>query len=118
MQVKRIGQFLIFYGALCASSSSAHAHQLSREQRAHVGALGQELGRCHRRATLPYVRTELTVDQIIDRALAACAAREGPIRNALTRHLGRARAQEVLRGQRRHWRDMIGRVVLEERARQ
>jgi len=97
--------------------SAAHAVQLSQAQRDEIRSLGGELGNCHRNIALRYAHAGLTVDQIIDRALAACVQRERSIRTVATRYLGRVRAQEMLRSQQLHWRDMIGRIVLEERAR-
>jgi hypothetical protein len=106
--------------ALCllfaATAALAQPPRLTERQRQHVAALGQALAQCHGRAVLRFARTPMGVAQIVERALAACAAREAPIRAEVGRIYGPANAPRVLAAQRQHYRQGIAQMVARARA--
>lgn len=100
---------------LAATATFAQPPRLTQRQREHVAALGQALARCHGRAVLHYARTPMSAARIVDRALAACAAREAPIRAEVGRIYGPANAPRVLGAQRQHYRQGIAQMVARAR---
>jgi hypothetical protein len=102
---------------LAAGAALAQPPQLTQAQRAHVAALGQALARCHGLNAQRLARTPMAAAQIVDRTLAACAAREAPIRAEVVRFYGAANAPRVIAAQRAHYRQVIGQMVAQARAR-
>ena len=99
---------------LLATAAQAQ-HQVTPAERNRLATLGAALGRCHHGIVLRDARTRFTPEQIANRALAACASREAPIRAELVRQIGPQRAAGVLQGQRAHWRQAIGQMVAQAR---
>jgi hypothetical protein len=102
---------------LAAAPALAQPPQLTQAQRAHVAALGQALARCHGQNVQHLVRTPLSVAQITTRVLAACAAREAPIRAEVTRIYGPQNGPRAIAAQHAHYREMIGQMVAQARSR-
>jgi hypothetical protein len=105
------------FAALLLLPSAARSQQITEAQRAHLSALGEALGQCHREGAVRYARTQLAVGQVVARVLADCSSREVPMRVALTRHMGRRNTERMLAGERPHWREAIQAIVVRERAR-
>jgi hypothetical protein len=102
--------------SLLLLATAALAQQASPAERQRLAALGSALGRCHHGIVLRDAPTRLTVAQIADRAIAACASREAPIRAELVRQIGPQRASGVMQAQRAHWRQAIAQMVAQARA--
>ena len=102
--------------SLLLLAAAASAQQPSQAERARLMAMSSRLGQCHHGIVLSAARTGLNAGQIVDRALAACAGREAPIRAELTRQIGPQRASAVMQAQRAHWREAIARMVVQARA--
>ena len=102
--------------SLLLAATAAPAQQINPAERNRLATLGSALGRCHHGIVLRDARTRFTAAQIADRAIAACASREAPIRAELVRQIGPQRAQVVMQGQRAHWRQSIGQMVSQTRA--
>jgi hypothetical protein len=101
---------------LVTGAALAQQPRLTERQRQHVAALGQALAQCHGRAVIRDARTPMSAARIVERALAACAAREAPIRTEVTRIYGPANAPRVLAAQREHYRQGIAQMVARARA--
>ena len=101
--------------SLLLLAAAAQAQQPTVEQRNRLTTLSASLGRGRQRIVLRDARTRFTAAQIADRAIAACAAREAPIRAELVRQIGPQRAQGVMQAQRAHWRQAIGQMVAQAR---
>ncbi len=97
--------------ALLLAASAVSAQPVTQADRQQLAMLGAALGQCHHAAVAREARTRLTAAQIADHAMAGCAAREAPIRAALTRQIGPQRTAAVMQTQRQHWRQAIGRMV-------
>jgi len=106
----------IAFLSLLLLATAAQAQPPAAE-RARMQRLGAALAQCHGRIVTRDAPSRLTGAQIVERALAGCAAREAPIRAALMRHLGAARAAQVMQGQRAHWRQGIAQMIAAARAR-
>jgi hypothetical protein len=106
-----IRPFIAFSLLVTAAAALAQPPRLTERQRQHVAALGQALAQCHGRAVLRYARTPMSVAQIVERALAACAAREAPIRAEVGRIYGPQNAPRVLAAQHQHYRQGIAQMV-------
>jgi hypothetical protein len=102
--------------SLLLLTTAAEAQQVNPAERQRLAALGSALGQCHHGIVLRDAHTRLTAAQIADRAIAACASREAPIRAELVRQIGPQRAQGVMQAQRAHWRQAIGQLVAQARA--
>jgi len=100
---------------LLVATAAPAQQQINPAERNRLATLGSALGRCHHGIVLRDARARFTAAQIADRALAACASREAPIRAELVRQIGTQRAQVVMQGQRAHWRESIGRMVAQAR---
>jgi len=103
--------------SLLLLATAAPAQRVAPAEQARLQRLGAALALCHRAIVRRDAATRLSAARIADRALAACAGREAPIRAALVRHLGPRRAQAAMQGQRQHWRQGIARMVAAARAR-
>ena len=101
--------------SLLLLATPALAQQPTQAERERLAALGSRLGQCHHGIVLRDARTRLTAAQIVDRAIAACARREAPIRAELVRQIGPQRAAQLMQAQRAHWREAIGRMVAQAR---
>lgn len=101
--------------ALLLLATSAQAQPSAAEQ-ARLRRLGANLATCHGGIVRRDAPTRATTAQIVDRALAACANREAPIRAALARNMGAARAAQAMQAQRAHWRQGIAQMVAQARA--
>ena len=108
--IRRLAAF-----SLLLLAAAGQAQQPTQAERQRLAALSSRLGQCHHGIVLRDARTRLTAAQIADRAIAACAAREAPIRAELVRQIGPQRAQGVMQAQRAHWREAIGRMVAQAR---
>lgn len=102
--------------AIAATAAPAQPPRLTAAQRAHVQALGQALARCHGQQAQRLAHLALGIPQVTDRVLAACAAREAPIRAEVVRFYG-PNAPRAIAAQRAHYREVIGQMVAEARAR-
>jgi hypothetical protein len=91
--------------------------QLPPQERARLQRLGAALAACHGNIVRRDAPTRLTGDQIVERALAGCTAREAAIRAALVQHMGAAGANRAMQQQRTHWRQGIARMIVQARAR-
>jgi hypothetical protein len=100
-----------------AAAQQPKQAQISAQERARLQRLGAALAACHGNIVRRDAPTRLTGDQIVERALAGCTAREAPIRAALVQHMGAARANQAMQQQRIHWRQGIARMVAQARAR-
>ncbi|HEV2818616.1 MAG TPA: hypothetical protein VGW40_15510 [Allosphingosinicella sp.] len=98
-------------------ATAAPAQQVSPQERARLQRLGAALAQCHGGIVRRDAPTRATAAQIVQRALAGCAAREAPIRAALVRHMGAERAAQAMQAQRAHWRAGIAQMVAAARAR-
>jgi hypothetical protein len=105
------------YLSLVLLATAAPAQQASPQERARLARLGAALAQCHGGIVRRDAPTRATSAQIVERALAGCAAREAPIRAALMRHMGAARAAQAMQAQRAHWRQGIAQMVAAARAR-
>jgi hypothetical protein len=103
--------------SLLLLATAAPAQQASLAERARLQRLGAALALCHGTIVRRDAPTRATAVQIVNRALAACAGREAPIRAALMRHLGAERATQAMAAQRQHWRAGIAQIVAQARAR-
>jgi hypothetical protein len=112
-----ISRLLVLAALLLGAPALAQPPQLTQAQRAHVAALGQALARCHGQNVQRFARTPLSVAQITARVLAACAAREAPIRAEVTRIYGPQNGPRAIAAQHAHYREMIGQMVAQARAR-
>lgn len=101
---------------LAATAAQAQPPQLTPAQRAHVQALGRALATCHGQQAQRLAHLALSIPQVTDRVLAACAAREAPIRAEVTRIYG-PNAPRAIAAQRAHYREAIGQMVAQVRAR-
>ena len=101
--------------SLLLLAATAPAQQVTPAERNRLATLGSALGRCHHGIALRDAPTRFTAAQIADRAIAACARREAPIRAELVRQIGPQRAQGVMQAQRAHWRQAIGQMVAQAR---
>jgi hypothetical protein len=108
---------VILTAAGAAPAQQPKQQQISAQERARLQRLGAALAACHGNIVRRDAPTRLTGDQIVERALAGCAAREAPIRAALVQHMGAARANQAMQQQRVHWRQGIARMVAQARAR-
>ena len=109
-----IRRFAFF--SLLLLATAAPAEQVSPAERARLQRLGAALALCHGGIVRRDARTRLASAQIVERALAACAGREAPIRAALAQHLGAQRAAQAMQAQRQHWRAGIAQMVAQARA--
>lgn len=100
---------------LIATAATAQQPQLTPAQRAHVAALGQALVRCHGQNVVRLAHAPLSVAQVTERVLAACAAREAPIRAEVARFYGPS-APRALAAQHQHYREVIAQLVARTRA--
>jgi len=100
---------------LLLATAAPAQQQVTAAERNRLSTLGAALGRCHHGIVLRDARTRFTAAQIADRAIAACAAREAPIRAELLRQIGPQRTQGVMQAQRAHWRQAIGQMVAQAR---
>jgi hypothetical protein len=96
-------------------AAPALAQQVTPAERSRLAALGAALGRCHHGIVARDAGTRFTAAQIADRAMAACASREAPIRAELVHQIGPQRTQNVMQAQRAHWRQAIGQMVAQAR---
>ena len=103
--------------SLLLLAAAGQAQQPTQAEQQRLAALSSRLGQCHHGIVLRDARGRFTAAQIADRALAACAAREAPIRAELVRQIGPQRTQALMQAQRAHWREAIGRMVAQARAR-
>jgi len=101
--------------SLLLLATAASAQQVSQAERDRLAAMSSRLGQCHHGIVLRDARTRLTPAQIADRALAACAGREAPIRAELVRQIGPQRTAAVMQAQRAHWRQAIAQMVAQAR---
>jgi hypothetical protein len=101
--------------SLLLLATAAGAQQGSQAERDRLATLSSALGQCHHGIVLRDARARFTPAQIADRAIAACARREAPIRAELVRQIGPQRAQGVMQAQRAHWRQAIGQMVVQAR---
>lgn len=101
--------------SLLLLATAAPAQQVTPAERNRLATLGSALGRCHHGIVLRDARARFTAAQIADRAMAACAGREAPIRAELVRQIGPQRAAGVMQAQRAHWRQAIGQMVAQAR---
>jgi hypothetical protein len=99
-----------------AASAQQPKQQLPPQERARLQRLGAALAACHGNIVRRDAPTRLTGDQIVERALAGCTAREAAIRAALVQHMGAQRAGQAMQQQRVHWRQGIARMVARARA--
>jgi hypothetical protein len=97
-------------------AGAAMAQQVSPAERARLQRLGAALAQCHGAVVRRDAPTRLPPARIVERALAGCAAREAPIRAALMRYMGAARAAQAMQAQRAHWRQGIAQMVALARA--
>jgi hypothetical protein len=102
--------------ALLLLATAAPAQEVSPAERARLQRLGAALAQCHGGVVRRDAPTRLASAQIVERALAGCAAREAPIRAALMRHMGAQRAAQAMQAQRVHWRQGIAQMVARARA--
>ena len=102
--------------SLLLLATAAPAQPPPAAERARLQRLGAALALCHGSIVRRDARARLTSAQIVDRALAACARREAPIRAALVSHLGPQRAAQAMQAQRRHWRAGIAQMVAQARS--
>lgn len=100
---------------LTATAAQAQPPQLTPAQRAHVAALGRALATCHGQQAQRLAHLALGIPRVTDRVLAACAAREAPIRAEVTRIYG-PNAPRAIAAQHQHYREAIGRMVAAIRA--
>jgi hypothetical protein len=98
-----------------ATAALAQPPQLTPAQRAHVQALGRALATCHGQQAQRLAHLALSIPQVTDRVLAACASREAPIRAEVTRVYG-PNAPRAIAAQRAHYREAIGQMVAALRA--
>jgi hypothetical protein len=106
-----------FLGLVAAAAAgSAQPPQLSPAQRAHVVALGQALAQCHGHFVQRLAVSAMNVAQVTDRVLAACAAREAPIRAEVVRIYGSQNAPRVVAAQHAHYRQGISQMITQVRA--
>ena len=101
--------------SLLLLAAAAPAQPASQAERDRLALLSSRLGQCHHGIVLRDARSRFTPAQIADRAIAACARREAPIRAELVRQIGPQRTQAVLQAQRAHWREAIARMVAQAR---
>ena len=101
--------------SLLLVATAASAQQVSQAERQRLAAMSSRLGQCHHGIVLRDARTRLTAAQIADRAIAACTAREAPIRAELVRQIGPQRTATVMQAQRAHWRQAIAQMVTQAR---
>jgi hypothetical protein len=106
----------LFLPSLLLLATAAPAQQVSPAERVRLQRLGAALAQCHGGVVRRDAPSRLTGAQIVDRAFAGCAAREAPIRAALVRDIGAARAAQAMRAQRAHWRQGIAQMVAQTRA--
>jgi hypothetical protein len=99
---------------LLATAAQAQ-QQVTQAERDRLAALGSALGRCHHGIVLRDAPTRFTAAQIADRAIAACASREAPIRAELVRQIGAQRTAGVMQAQHAHWRQAIAQMVAQAR---
>jgi len=111
--IKRLAALSLLVLAAAASAQPPP----SAAERVRLQRLGAALAQCHGAVVRRDAPTRATAAQIVDRALAGCAAREAPIRAALVRHMGAARAAQAMQAQRAHWRQGIAQMVAAARAR-
>jgi hypothetical protein len=111
--IRRLAALSLLLFATAAQAQQAR--QATPAERTRLATLGSALGRCHHGIVLRDARTQFTAAQIADRAIAACARREAPIRAELVRQIGPQRTQAVMQGQRAHWRQAIGQMVAQAR---
>jgi hypothetical protein len=109
----------LFALALClvpalAAAQPAPAPPSPAEQQ-QLQALSAALGQCHQAIARRDAHGALSPTQIADRAMAACAPREAPIRALIARRIGAPHAAQVMTNQRQHWREAIGRMVVQLR---
>lgn len=104
--------------SLLAVAAAAQAQQQpSAAERVRLQRLGAALAACHGGIVRRDAPTRASAAQIVDRALAGCTSREAPIRAALVRYMGAARASQAMQAQRAHWRQGIAQMVAAARAR-
>jgi hypothetical protein len=101
--------------SLLLLAAAASAQQVTPAERIRLATLSSALGRCHHGIVLRDAGTRFTAAQIADRAMAACASREAPIRAELVRQIGPQRTQNVMQAQRLHWRQALGQMVAQAR---
>ena len=100
---------------LLLATAAPAQQQVTPAERSRLATLGSALGRCHHGIVLRDAPTRFTAAQIADRAMAACASREAPIRAELVRQIGPQRTAGVMQAQRVHWRQAIGQMVAQAR---
>lgn len=105
----------IALAAFAATAGAAQPPQLTPAQRAHVAALGRALAACHGQQAQRLAHLALSIPQVTDRVLGACAAREAPIRAEVTRFYG-VNAPRAIAAQHAHYRAAIAQMVAEARA--
>jgi len=108
---------LAFLALLLLAAPAQAQQQISPAEQARLQRLGAALAQCHGAVVRRDAPTRLPATQIVERALAGCASREAPIRAALMRHMGAARAAQAMQAQRQHWRQGIAQMVAAARAR-
>lgn len=106
---------LALLSLLLLASAAPAQQQVTPAERARLQRLGAALATCHGGIVRRDAPTRATSAQIVNRALAACANREAPIRAALVRHMGAARAAQAMQAQRAHWRQGIASMVAQAR---
>lgn len=107
---------LAFFSLLLLATAAPAQQQVSPQERARLQRLGAALAQCHGGVVRRDAPTRLASAQIVERALTGCASREAPIRAALMRYMGAARAAEAMQAQRAHWRQGIAQMVARARA--
>ncbi len=105
-----IRTFALLSALLTATAALAQPPQLTPAQRAHVQALGRALAACHGQQAQRLAHLALSIPQVTDRVLAACAAREAPIRTEVVRFYG-PNAPRAIAAQHAHYREVIAQMV-------
>jgi len=108
---------LALLSLLILAATAQAQQQVAPAERARLQRLGAALAQCHGAIVRRDAPTRLGNAQIVERALAGCAAREAPIRAALLRHMGAQRTAQAMQLQRQHWRQGIAQMVAAARAR-
>jgi hypothetical protein len=105
----------LILASLVAAASPAPV-RLTPAQQAHLQALTQRLGECHRTRAKAQAATRLAADRIVADTLSACQPRVAALRAEMVRLGGAEAADASLARQRPHWEDAIRRNVAAARA--